>query len=82
MMEPKLVDWLDEVPADQAVSVIVHMAEQAPIAQLDVELRAMRATRQHRHQVGPGSFGSPALQVADSALVSIRVRVGRGRNSN
>jgi len=48
-MHPALQQKLDMVAADEPVSVIVHMAEQAPIAQLDADLRATQATRKDRH---------------------------------
>jgi subtilisin family serine protease len=49
-IHPALQSALDQAPADQLVSVIVHLTEQAPIARLDGELQASRASRLERHR--------------------------------
>ena len=49
-MHPALQDRLAQVADDQAVSVIVHLTEQADIPGLDASLRASRASRKDRHQ--------------------------------
>lgn len=50
-ISPNLQTLLDAKGADETVGVIVFMAEQAPIAELQADLRASKATRQHRHSV-------------------------------
>ncbi|MCP4293763.1 MAG: S8 family serine peptidase [bacterium] len=48
---PGLQDILDGKNADETVSVLVYMAEKAPIAQLTEELRSAKASRKQRHSV-------------------------------
>ncbi len=50
-ISPNLQTLLDAKGAEETVGVIVYMAEQAPIAQLQEDLRAGKATRQQRHSV-------------------------------
>ncbi len=49
-MHPALEAKLDRAAADEPVSVIVHMAARADIAQLSAALHDSRATRQVRHR--------------------------------
>ena len=50
-LSPGLQSMLADKNADETVSVIVHMMEQAPIKELQLDMRASKATRQHRHNV-------------------------------
>ncbi len=50
IIHPALQATLDGTRSDEMVSVIVHLAEQAPIARLDEELRTARASRLERHR--------------------------------
>ena len=57
-MHPAVEQTLNEAGADEFVSVLVHMVEQAPIPQLNSELMLDRATRKHRHEVVINSLQS------------------------
>ena len=48
-ISPALQDILDYARPDEPVSVIVHMTDQAPVAQLSANLSAGKASRQERH---------------------------------
>lgn len=50
-IHPGLEARMEVLRDEEPVSVIVHMTEQAPIAALDVQLRAERSTLQDRHRV-------------------------------
>ena len=41
---------LDQAAQDEFIGVIVNMAEQAPVAALNDDLKSMRASRQLRHE--------------------------------
>jgi subtilisin family serine protease len=49
-IDPKYDDYLNTLPAGAKVSVIVYLAEQAPVAQLNAELEAESASRQVRYE--------------------------------
>lgn len=49
-VHPKLEALLAETQTGEQISVIVHMQEQAPIAQLNQELKNSRASLQDRHR--------------------------------
>ena len=49
-LHPALAAKMDATPADQAISVIVMMADQAPIAQMNETLKLERASMQRRHR--------------------------------
>jgi subtilisin family serine protease len=49
-IHPALAELMDMTPGDETLSVIVTMSEQAPIAQMNHNLKLQRATRQLRHQ--------------------------------
>ncbi len=49
-IDPALLEVLAGTSADQPVSVIVHMVDQAPVTQISHNLSASRATRAFRHQ--------------------------------
>jgi subtilisin family serine protease len=49
-LHPALEARMETLRDDEPISVIVHMTEQAPIAELNRQLRAEGATRQERHQ--------------------------------
>jgi subtilisin family serine protease len=49
-INPALQARLDKMTADEPISVIVHMTEQANISELDAALHNSRATRQVRHR--------------------------------
>ena len=48
-IHPALEDQLAELGENEAVKVIVYMSEQAPIAQLNADLKTRRASRSERH---------------------------------
>jgi hypothetical protein len=50
-IDEALVDRMSRIESDTPISAIVHMAEQAPVARLNQELRDQGATRRERHQV-------------------------------
>ena len=50
-LSPNLETQLAYKNADETMGVIVHMMEQAPIAQIKADLRAGNATRKQRHAV-------------------------------
>ncbi len=60
-LSPDLAAQLAATAPDRPVSVIVHLTEQAPIAQLTAELDQTRATRQQRH-------GAIVAALQDAAL--------------
>ncbi len=49
-LHPDVVKVIAETPPDQPVSVIVHMTEQAPIEEINQNLRSRSATRLERNQ--------------------------------
>ncbi|MFH1680571.1 MAG: hypothetical protein ABIH26_07995, partial [Candidatus Eisenbacteria bacterium] len=49
-LHPMLEARLGVIRDGEPVSVIVHMTEQAPIAELNAELKAERSTRAERHR--------------------------------
>ncbi len=66
-IQPALQSTLDRARADEMVSVIIHLAEQAPIARLDGELRTSRASRLERHR-------EVVLALQDAALAQAPLR--------
>jgi len=49
VIDPPLETHLSTVPEDAQVSVLIMLADEVPIADLDAELSAGRASRTHRH---------------------------------
>ena len=49
-IHPALATRLEATPANEMISAIVIMAEQAPIARMNEELKTLRASRQYRHR--------------------------------
>jgi hypothetical protein len=49
-LHPALEAQMETLQGDELISVIVHMTDQAPIADLNSQLRAERSTLQERHQ--------------------------------
>ncbi len=49
-IHPALAELMDATPGDETISVIVTMSEQAPITQMNENLKLQRASRQQRHQ--------------------------------
>jgi len=49
-IHPNLAAELTKLSGDESIQVIVHMAEQAPIAALDADLKQRRASRLDRHR--------------------------------
>ncbi len=49
-ISPALQELLAETPADQPVSVIVHLSQQAPIAGINQDLTVRKASRKQRHE--------------------------------
>ncbi len=50
VLHPMLEQQMAETPPDQPLTVIVHMSEQAPIAQMNENLKLQRATLAKRHR--------------------------------
>ncbi|MGD8395798.1 MAG: S8 family serine peptidase [Candidatus Eiseniibacteriota bacterium] len=49
IIDPDYERYLDTLPDDQLVSVLIHMADQVPLTDLDRQLRDARVTLQTRH---------------------------------
>ena len=76
-LSPNLETQLAYKNADEAVSVIVHMMEQAPIAELKADLRAGKATRKQRHAVIISSL-QEATRAQDNLLMELSDRQRTG----
>jgi subtilisin family serine protease len=70
--------YLDTLPADQKVSVIVSLAAQAPIADIDRELEATRATLAARHARVIGALQETAAATQPALLADLDARRGAG----
>jgi len=49
-IDSKYNDYLNTLPAGEKVSVIIYLADQAPVAQISADLEAEQASRQERHE--------------------------------
>jgi len=76
-LSPGLQAQLADKNADETISVIVHMTEKAPIAELKAELRAGQATRQQRHGVIVTAL-QEATRAQDSLLADLAERTRSG----
>jgi subtilisin family serine protease len=75
-IHPALQAKIDQTPPDQPISVIVNMVDQAPIPQLNTDLKARGANRRTRHQEVV-----QALQSAQHSQVSLRDDLDREMRS-
>ncbi len=73
--------YLDTLPADQKVSVIISLAAQAPIADLDRELEANRATIEVRHARVITALQETAAATQPALLAELDVRRTAGEVS-
>lgn len=76
-LSPSLQATLYNKGADETLGVIVHMVEKAPIAELQTELRTMKANRQVRHNIIISALQDATRSQAD-LLQDLSVRQGSG----
>lgn len=76
-LHPALEARLDQVSADEPVSVIVHMVDQAPIAAMDADLRFAKATRAERHRAVVEAL-QQATASQDALKADVTDALGRG----
>ena len=77
ILHPQLEVRLDQAPADEPISVIVHMMDQAPVAAMDADLRYAKAGRSERHRAVVEAL--QAVTVSQDALkADLSDALGRG----
>jgi len=76
-LSPNLETQLTYKNADETISVIVHMMEQAPIAEIQADLRAGKATRKQRHAVVVSAL-QDATRAQDDLLMDLSDRKRTG----
>ena len=72
-ISPNLQTLLDAKGADEHVSVIVHMADKAPITAIQADLSARKATRQERHETIISAL-QEATRSQDDLLVELSIQ--------
>ena len=78
IVDPAFAAHLATLPADEQVSVIIMMADQVPIATLDAELRATRATLPVRHERVMVDLQTKAEETQPPLLAALEARRATG----
>jgi subtilisin family serine protease len=70
-IDPKYDEYLSTLPAGTQVSVIIYLADQAPLAQLNAQLEAESASRQVRHERVINTLKEVASETQGPLLASL-----------
>jgi hypothetical protein len=73
-IDPAYEAHLNTLPADEMVSVLVYLADQAPVAALDARLRAERATLPARHATVVNALRDVAAATQSQLLADLETR--------